>query len=57
MNNDEVEIIKTLDNNNYEQMYVSDKEETVPKRQSGKSIGDYIKSAKNMIYKVFKYFY
>ena len=50
MNNDKVEIIKTLDNNNYEQMYVSDTEVVEPK---SKSIIGYIK---HKIYKWYNYF-
>ena len=52
--NDE-EIIKSLDAGNFKDMYLSDKEETVPKRQSGKPIG-YIKILKKKIYRIFKYF-
>lgn len=50
---DESEIVKALNDGNHETMYLSDEQKTEPEPK--KSVG-YIKSLKNKIYQLFKYF-
>ncbi len=63
---DHEDIIRALDNNNHEDMYLSDNDnnmhldelqaQTCKKLPKPKSVWRYIKSAKKKIYKFYKYF-